>query len=150
MPTRRSFLNTASTSTVAHTGAFLLHSCCRQSPIDAASFCELSQASAKLFVASRRAFSSSNTSPSGAPSLVESLLAGAGVEQVLPITRVKRRKHPPTQAKALGAVREHRHLSSGSTATAIVPVPATFVTRRISMLRKKARLPCPGRVRVAE
>jgi hypothetical protein len=27
----------------------------------------LSQASAKLFVASRRAFSSSNTSPSGAP-----------------------------------------------------------------------------------
>ncbi len=63
----RSFLNTASTSTVAHTGACLLHSCCRQS-IDAACFCQLSQASAKLFVASRRAFSSSNTSPSGAPS----------------------------------------------------------------------------------
>jgi hypothetical protein len=62
----RSFLNTDSTSRVAHTGAFLVHSCCRQS-IDAASFCQLSQASAKLFVASRRAFSSSNTS-SGAPS----------------------------------------------------------------------------------
>ena len=56
----RSFLNTASTSRVAHTGAFLVHSCCRQS-IDAASFCQLSQASAKLFVASRRAFSSSNS-----------------------------------------------------------------------------------------
>ena len=51
----RSFLNTASTSTVAHTAACLLHSYCRQS-IDAASFCQLSQASAKLFVASRRAF----------------------------------------------------------------------------------------------
>ncbi len=63
----RSLLNTASTSTVAHTGAILLHSCCRQS-IDAASVCQLSQASAKLFVASRHAFSSSNTSPSGAPS----------------------------------------------------------------------------------
>ena len=62
----RSFLNTASTSRVAHTGAFLVHSCCRQS-IDAASFCQLSQATAKLFVASRRAFSSSNTA-SGAPS----------------------------------------------------------------------------------
>ena len=66
----RSLLNTASTSRVAHTGAFLVHSCCRQS-IDAASFCQLSQASEKLFVASRRAFSSSNTSPSGAPSPAE-------------------------------------------------------------------------------
>ena len=63
----RSFVNTASTSRVAHTGAFLVHSCCRQS-IAAASFCQLSQASEKLFVASRRAYSSSNTSPSGAPS----------------------------------------------------------------------------------
>ena len=63
----RSFLNTASTSRVAHTGAFLVHSCCRQS-IDAASFCQFEPSKQKLFVASRRAFSSSNTSPSGAPS----------------------------------------------------------------------------------
>jgi hypothetical protein len=50
-----------------------------------------------------------------------------------------------TQQRGIGrrrllAVRDHRHLSSGS--TAIVPVPATFVTRRISMLTAHAQSCC--------